>query len=194
MSLRGDILGWVIGQLNGIKATDPAARGALFEALRAQVARDGAFGVGPAEALPHLESAIARQEIYWLSQEPPAPSPPAPAAKHPAPTLPSSPPAWRWPAGLKPPRLPPEEVAGEAAGPYSDHIYEDLLLEVPGGSARLSVGWAFDPACSLTATAEEIGFTCQARTVTLSGALDYLEACLRNGGLCLPAEARTRIR
>lgn len=193
MSLRGDILGWVINQLNNIDAADPAARGALFEVLRAQVARDGAFGAGPAEAQPHLESAIARQEVYWLTQQPPAPSPRAREPKRPAPTLPASQPPWRWPDSITPPPLPPEEVAGEAAGPYSDHIYEILALAIPGGTARLSVGWAFDPACSLTATAQEIGFTCQVRTVTLSGALDHLAAYLRRGGLNLPADARARI-
>ena len=64
MSLRSDSLGWVISQLNGIDAADPLKRGALYEALRQQVGREGAFGASPADAAPHLESAIARRDYY----------------------------------------------------------------------------------------------------------------------------------
>ena len=66
MSLRSDILGWVIGQLGSIDAADPVARRGLYEALRGQVSREGAFGAAPTTALPHLESAIVRQEMNSL--------------------------------------------------------------------------------------------------------------------------------
>jgi hypothetical protein len=80
MSVRSDILSWVIRRLHEIDAADPAARHALFDDLRAEVGQGG-FGDCPAdEALPHLESAIARQEVYWLSQSPPADAPASPLA------------------------------------------------------------------------------------------------------------------
>ena len=176
-------------------AADPAARAGLFKTLREEVARMGAFGASPEAALPHLESAIARQEVHWLRETgqsvelpPPAPSRPV------SPPLTRVAPQWRWPEEISVPLLPTSEVPGDATGPFADHLYEDVMLDTPGGTTRLTISWAFDPACTLSASAEEIGFHFRARTATLSGALDQLDVYLNRGGLSLPAEARTRIR
>lgn len=196
MSLRSDILGWVIRELNGVDAADPGARSGLYAALRQQVASTGAFGALPAMALPHLESAIALQEMQWLretghSLEFPPAEPAAQPDQRPSSVSREKP--WRWPDGISVPPLPAREAPVEAAGPFSDHLYEDVLLDTPDGKTRLTISWAFDPACTLTASAEAIAFHFHSRAATLSGALDQLEAYLRRGGLSLPAEARTRI-
>ena len=189
MSVRSDILGWVIRRLHEIDAADPAARQALFDDLRAEVGQVG-FGDCPAEeALPHLESAIARQEVYWLSQSPPAAAPASPPAK-PAPTPPpQAPPKWGWRRFLPVPGHPPGPAPGEATGPFADHVYETVPLFVGGRAVECRLSWTYDPACTLTAQCDDIGFRFETRAYSFRHAVEHLVAVLRRGGLTMPVAA-----
>lgn len=185
MSIRSDILGWVIRRLTETDAADPAARRALFEALRAEVARDGFGAIGPDEAGPHLESAIARQEVYWLSQQPAGSAvEPPPAAPVPKPQLPPTP-VWGWRRFLPVPPRPPGPPPGEAAGPFADHVYATVPLIAGRGQAECRLSWAYDPACTLTADCEVIGFRFRTRASSFRHAAGHLRAVLRRGGLTL---------
>lgn len=193
MSLRSDILGWVIGQLGSIDAADPFARRGLYESLRGQVSREGAFGAAPATALPHLESAIVRQEMNWLretgrSAELPSHDLSSSREKASKATKPKS--GWRWPAGLVIPPDPPGPVPGAACGPFSDHVYETFSLDTPHGAVGLRVSWTFDPACNLAAECREIGFDFRTRAASFAYAVDHLESVLKLGGLSLPQGIR----
>lgn len=196
MSLRSDILGWVIGELSSIDAADPAARSALYNALRQQVKKTGAFGALPEAVLPHLESAIARQEMQWLretgrSVELPPAETRAQAQARPSKTRPGK--AWRWPVHVTSPREPPGPPPGDAEGPFADHVYDTFTLVTPPGPAELSVNWTFDPACRLTAECAAIGFRFSTRAASLTHAITHLETALQAGGLFLP-EALGQLR
>ncbi|OYW85036.1 MAG: hypothetical protein B7X53_13985 [Hyphomonas sp. 34-62-18] len=196
MSLRGDILGWVINQLNGMDAADPVARGALYEALCQQVGREGAFGAPPSEAFPHLESAIARQEMYWLREtglSAELSPPPSIEASEPEVPQPAARADWHWPDRLKLPDGPPGPAPGPAEGPFADHVYETLTLVTPAGPAPLEVNWMLDPACQLEASCADIGFRFKTRASSLPHAIAHLEAVLEAGGLALP-DALRRLR
>ncbi|HPF22009.1 MAG TPA: hypothetical protein PK417_00940 [Hyphomonas sp.] len=190
MSARSDILGWVIRRLTEVDAADPAARNTLFDSLRADVTRDGFGTLPPEEALPHLESAIARQEVYWLSQQPPglaakASPPDVPA---PSPSMPSKP-VWGWRRFLPVPPRPPGPPPGESTGPFADHVYETVPLLAGRGQAECRLSWAYDPACRLTAHCPDIGFRFETRASSFRHAADHLGAVLRRGGLTLPVAA-----
>jgi hypothetical protein len=189
MSVRSDILSWVIRRLHEIDAADPAARHALFDDLRAEVGQGG-FGDCPAdEALPHLESAIARQEVYWLSQSPTADAPASPLAE-PAPAPPpQAPPKWGWRRFLPVPGHPPGPAPGEATGPFADHVYETVPLIVGGRAVECRLSWTHDPACILTAQCEAIGFHFETRAWSFRYATEHLGAILRRGGLVMPVFA-----
>ena len=188
MSLRSEILGWVIRQLNDIDAADPVARAGLFERLRNDVGANGFSGAAPQEALPHLESAIARQDVYWLSQQPPVlpAKTPAPARTKP---VPPARPGWGWRRWLPVPKMPPGPAPGEAGGPFADHVYETLPLLVGNRSADCQLSWTYDPACTLTAHCAAIGFAFGTRAFSFRHAVEHLQAVLRRGGLVLPAAA-----
>lgn len=188
MSVRSDILGWVIRRLHDIDAADPSARQALFDALRAEIGQGGFEGCPPAEALPHLESAIARQEVYWLSQSPPIEAPAARSAK---PTSPSPPPAgkWGWRRFLPVPGTPPGPPPGEATGPFADHVYQTAPLIAGGHPAECRLSWTYDPACTLAAHCDTIGFRFETRAWSFRHAAAHLGAVLRRGGLVMPVAA-----
>ena len=190
MSVRSDILGWVIHRLQDIDAADSSARQALFEALRAEVGQAG-FGGYPAEdVLPHLESAIAWQDVYWISQVQRIPAPTS--APEPASVLPPSasrPPSWGWRRILPVPKTPPGPPPGVAEGPFSDHVYETVPLVVSGRTAECQVSWAYDPACRLAAHYDAIGFRFETRAFSFRHAVEHLGAVLRRGGLVLQVAA-----
>jgi hypothetical protein len=189
VSLRADILGWVIRRLSEIDGADPVARAALFETLRAETAANGACGAPADLARPHLESAIARQDVYWMTQE--APRPAAPAAPLPPPPASApQPDIWQWPRNLPPIGPPPGPPPGDATGPFADHVYQTVRLAVPGSVQDLHLGWAFDPACSLTAHCPAIGFDFRTRAATFADAAEHLARVLKQGGLDLPAKVR----
>lgn len=189
MSLRSDILGWVIRRLGEIDAADEARRADLFRTLRNEVSSEGFGGAAPADALPHFESAVALQEAYWLREAAARPAPPeATAPKPPRPPKPTKP--WQWPNRLSVPDRPPGPAPGEPVGPFSDHIYETVTLAVPGGSAALNLGWTYDPACVLTANSPDIGFSFRTRAASFTHAVDHLEAVLHRAGLGLPEDIR----
>ncbi|MCA8900124.1 MAG: hypothetical protein KDA53_02630 [Hyphomonas sp.] len=189
MSARSEILGWVIRRLNEIDAADPAARAQLFDALRAEVDRTGFAGLPPAEARPHLDSAIARQEVYWLSQQL-AGATPAPAPDPVPPSVPPTPrPSWGWRRFLPVPKHPPGPPAGEATGPFADHVYETVPLIVGRGQGACRLSWAYDPACVLTADCPEIGFAFRTRAASFRHAAEHLRQVLARGGLALPVAA-----
>ncbi|MFN4025044.1 MAG: hypothetical protein ACK4MQ_09425 [Hyphomonas sp.] len=193
MSLRGEILGWVIGHLDSIDAADPVARHALFGTLRAQVAREGAFGATPEAALAHLESAIVRQEAYWLRETGQSLelAPPEASSRTDTPAQEERPRTiWRWPAGLKISHEPPGPPPGEAIGPFSDHEYSEFTLMTPSGPEAFRLNWTFDPACQLAAECERVGFQFRTRASNLGYAIGHLEAVLQMGGLSLPEELR----
>lgn len=185
MSIRGDILGWVIQRLSEIDAADEGERHALFADLRAEIRANGYDGAEASAALPHLESAIARQEMHWLREagggRRQAETPPPPKADKPTGGT-----AWQWPRSLVLPGLPPGPEPGEATGPFSDHIYKSVKIEIPGGTAELNIGWSHDPACNLTANSPVIGFSFQTRAATFPHAVDHLSNVLKAGGLTLP--------
>lgn len=189
MSVRSSILGWVIRRLHEIDAADPGARQALFDALRAEVGQGGFEGCPPDEALPHLESAIARQEVYWMSQSPPAEAPAAESATPAPPSTPPSAPKWGWRRFLPVPKEPPGPPPGEATGPFADHVYETLPLIAGGRPAECRLSWTYDPACTLTASCETIGFRFETRAWSFRHAAEHLAAVLRRGGLSLPVAA-----
>jgi len=191
VSLRADILGWVIRRLSEIDAADPVARAALFETLRAETAANGACGAPADLARPHLESAIARQDVYWMTQEAPRPAPPPSAPLPPPPAAAPVPDVWQWPRNLPPIGPPPGPPPGEATGPFADHVYQTVRLSVPGSLQDLHLGWTFDPACSLTAHCPAIGFDFRTRAATFADAAEHLARALHQGGLALPDEART---
>jgi hypothetical protein len=186
VSLRSDILGWVIRRLGEIDAADEARRADLFRTLRTEISSEGFGGAAPAEALPHFESAVAIQEAHWLREVParPAPPPPSPQPKPEHGTPPAKP--WVWPARLKTPAKPPGPAPGPATGPFADHLYEIVLVDTPGGPAEFNIGWTFDPACVLTAVCESIGFRFQTRAATFGHAAAHLADVLKLGGLELP--------
>ena len=179
MSLRGDILGWVIRRLSETDAADEVLRAELFRALRDEVTANGFGGASAAEALSHFESAVARQEMHWLRETADSAPPPPPS-----PAAPASPvkPAWKWPEGLA--------LPAEPAGPFSDHVYEFVALATPSGKARLRIGWAYDPACLLSAECPEITFSFRTRAANFGYAVDHLAEVLRRGGLELPGGIR----
>ena len=186
MSVRSEILGWVIRRLHEIDAADPQARQALFDALRTEVGQGGFGDCPPAEALPHLESAIARQDVYWLSQAPPA-GVPAPEASGPMPaSTPPPPPEWGWRRFLPVPKHPPGPPPGPADGPFADHVYETVPLIVRGRESVCQVSWAYDPACLLTAHCDVIGFHFETRAYSFRHAVEHLAAVLKRGGLSMP--------
>jgi len=189
VSARSDILGWVIRRLTEIDAADPAARQVLFEALRAEVARDGFGGLGPDEARPHLESAIARQEVYWLSQQPAGPAADLPSAAPVPKPQPPPKPVWGWRRFLPVPARPPGPPPVEATGPFADHVYETVPLIAGKGQAECRLSWAYDPACTLTADCEAIGFRFRTRASGFRHAAEHLHAVLCRGGLILQVAA-----
>jgi len=189
VSLRSDILGWVIRRLSEIDAIDDHRRANLFSSLRDEVRAQGFAGTSPADALPHLESAIRRQEAHWLLAAPRESYPEVSDSAEPRPATPQKT-SWKWPKGAKPPKKVPGPAPGEPVGPFSDHVYSIVDLMIPGGTARLTVGWALDPACVLSATCSEIGFRFSTRAADFASAIDHLEAALRSGGLELPVELR----
>lgn len=189
MSVRSEILGWVIRRLDEIDAADTDARQALFETLRAEVGQGGFGRCMPDEALPHLESAIARQDVYWLSQSPPEPSAAKPAKPHAPPPRPPRPPKWGWRRYLPAPKTPPGPPPGEATGPFADHVYETVPLIVNGQAAECRLSWTYDPACTLTADCEAIGFAFETRAFSFRHAAEHLGAVLHRGGLVLPVAA-----
>lgn len=188
MSLRSRISGALIKRLAMVEAEDPARRAALYSQIREEFAGAGFEGSAPAEALPHLESAIAFQEVYWLREtgltaEPcPVPAQPPPQ-KRPVTGKP-----WRWPQGLGDAGHPPGPAPGPADGPYSDHTYTLGWLETPSGRVTITIGWATDPACILNARAPDIGFEFTTRASDLNYALQHLDAFLAQGGLRLSEE------
>ncbi|MBA3068447.1 MAG: hypothetical protein FP825_08210 [Hyphomonas sp.] len=190
MSARADILGWVIRRLSEIDAADESQRADLFRRLRDEVAAGGFSGAAAADALPHLESAIARQEMHWL-RETAANSATAPQAPSLAPTVAGAKPRWYWPDDLALPAAPPGPAPVAPAGPFSDHVYAFVTLAIPGGTAELNIGWAHDPACVLTATCPEIGFSFRTRAANFTYAVDHLAGVLARGGLDLPDEVRS---
>ncbi|MEZ5953040.1 MAG: hypothetical protein R3C13_01920 [Hyphomonas sp.] len=191
MSARSDILGWVIRRLTDIDAADPKSRQALFSDLREQVAEQGFEGRPPEDALPHLESAIARQDVYWLSQQEPDGSgqPPAPAEKNlPDKTIPKGP-KWGWRRFLPVSRTPPGPHPGDAIGPFADHVYETVLLLVKGVETECRLSWTYDPACTLTADCADIGFHFETRAFSFAHAVEHLKTVLTTGGLRMKVSA-----
>lgn len=188
MSVRSNILGWVIRRLHEIDAVDPVARQSLFDALRAEVRQGGFDDCPPDEALPHLESAIARQEVYWLSQSPPIEVSVSQSAK-PAPPSPPPAPKWGWRRFLPVPGKPPGPPPGEATGPFADHVYETVPLIAGGRPAECRLSWTYDPACTLTAHCDAIGFRFETRAWSFRHATEHLAAALRRGGLSMPVAA-----
>lgn len=192
MSLRSDILGWVIRRLSEIDAADESLRADLFADLRREVRAHGFAGAAPDDALPHLESAIARQEVHWLREAPQGePRPPAPALPPaPAKQPPASAKSWQWPKRLSVPDKPPGPAPGEPVGPFADHIYETAPLAIPGGTCELRLSWTYDPACTLTADSPEIGFRFRTRAASFTHAVDHLANVLAVAKLELPREIR----
>ncbi|MEZ6001646.1 hypothetical protein [Hyphomonas sp.] len=189
MSVRSEILGWVIRRLQEIDAANADARQALFDTLRAEVRLGGFAGCPPDEALPHLESAVARQDVYWMSQ---APSAEATALESALPAIASVPPRpakWGWRRFLPVPKHPPGPEPGEANGPFADHVYETVPLNVGGRKAECRLSWTYDPACTLTAQCDEIGFRFETRAYSFRHAVEHLAAVLRRGGLSLQVAA-----
>ena len=190
MSLRSDIIGWVIRRLAEIDAADQAQRTALFHALKTEIETNGFGAASAAESLIHFEAAVAMQDIVWLRASPP------PASAAPAPTQEpaSKPPAaakpWKWPKRLTLPARPPGPQPGEPSGPYADHVYETVTLTVPGGTCALRLSWAYDPACILTADSPEIGFRFKTRAASFALAVDHLAEVLALAKLELPAAVR----
>ena len=190
MSARSEILGWVIRRLDDVDAADPLARQALFDALRREVQQAGFGALAPDEALPHLESAIARQDVYWLGQQPPTASnmpPQTPHARDEGPPPPIV--KWGWRRFLPQRKTPPGPPPGEATGPYADHVYETVPLVVRGQATDCRLSWAYDPACTLTAHCEAIGFAFETRAFSFRHAVEHLGAILHRGGLTLPVAA-----
>jgi hypothetical protein len=193
LSLRGDILGWLLRQLGGIDAADPVARGALYDDLRLQVSLEGAFGAAPAEALAHLESAIARQEMHWLRDTGqnalflPTPSPRVSELNAPEQAQQARRHRTQW---LKFQGKPPGPPPGAAKGPFSDHTYDTFTLSTPAGPLALQVNWMFDPACKLEASCAAIRFRFKTRASSFAHAIGHLEAVLIAGGLALPDALR----
>lgn len=190
MSIRSDILGWVIRRLGEVDAGNPAARQVLFDSLRREVAQSGFGGLRPQEALPHLESAIARQEVYWLGQQPPDPTGGTPRL----PTVSgrsrsSHPPIWGWRRFLPVPRTPPGPAPGKAIGPFADHVYVCAPLIVKGQEVECQLSWSYDPACMLAAQCEAIGFSFETRAFSFRHAVAHLDRVIRRGGLVLRAAA-----
>ncbi len=190
MSLRSDIIGWVIRRLAEIDAADKGQRTALFDALRTEIGTRGFGGAPAAESLAHLEAAIAMQEVDWLRSSP-APASPAPAPpQEPARTPPAAAKPWKWPRRLTLPTRPPGPAPGEPSGPFADHVYETVTLTVPGGTCTLRLSWAYDPACILTADSPEIGFRFKTRAASFALAVDHLAEVLALAKLELPAAVR----
>jgi hypothetical protein len=188
MSLRSDIIGWVIRRLADIDATDSRQRAALFQTLRGEIEAEGFGGAPPAQALPHFESAAAMQETYWLRETPGATTAEPPAEPAKPPRVSST--AWQWPKRLRVPLKPPGPAPGEPVGPFADHVYDTVSLVIPGGTTPLNLGWTYDPACILTASAPEIGFSFKTRAASFAAAVDHLAAVLACAKLELPAAVR----
>lgn len=186
MSLRSEIIGWVIQRLHAIDDADPEQRAALFQSLRQEVAEEGFCGSPPDKALPHLESALVRQEMQWLRDAPRTVAVDGPAADSAPVVEVSPPPPWSWPSNMVVPPSPPGPLPGPASGPFSDHCYEFLELPTPGGPAKLRIGWSFDPACVLSASCTAIGFQFRTRAATFADAAEHLRSVLAVGGLVLP--------
>lgn len=190
MSLRSDILGWVIRRLAEIDAADEVQRTDLFRTLRNEIISEGFGGAAPAEVLPHFDSAVAIQEVYWLREAPARPAMSrAPAHEAAAPPLKPAK-RWRWPKRLSVPGRPPGPAPGEPVGPFADHVYETVLLAVPGGTCELRLSWTYDPACTLTADSPEIGFRFRTRAASFTYAVDHLANVLASAKLELPPEVR----
>lgn len=189
MSLRSDIIGWVIRRLAEVDAADPAQRAELFRTLRSEIESEGFGGASPAEALPHFESAAAMQEVHWLREtaNQTGPSAPPPRAEKPPPAAAKP---WQWPKRIKLPPKPSGPPPGEPIGPFADHVYETVTLAIPGGTTPLNLGWTFDPACILTASAPEIGFAFKTRAASFTHAVDHLAAVLACAKLDLPPSIR----
>lgn len=191
MSLRSDILGWVIRRLAEIDAADEIQRTDLFRTLRNEIMSEGFGGAAPAEVLLHFDSAVAIQEVYWLREAPTRPA----MSRAPAPEAAAPPPQpakrWQWPKRLSVPDRPPGPAPGEPVGPFADHVYETVLLAVPGGTCELRLSWTYDPACTLTADSPEIGFRFRTRAASFAHAVDHLASVLAAAKLELPPEVRT---
>lgn len=186
VSLRREILGWVIQRLNAVDDADREQRAALFQSLRQEVAEGGFCGSPPDKALPHLESAIVRQEMHWLRDAPRAVAFDGSLTGS-APKVEVRPsPRWSWPSNLVVPSAPPGPSPGPASGPFSDRCYESLEMRTPDGPAELRIGWNFDPACVLSARCAAIGFLFQTRAATFADAAEHLRRVLQVGGLVLP--------
>ena len=190
MSVRSEILGWVIRRLHDIDPGNPVERHALFETLRDEIGQHGFGSLTPDEALPHLESAIARQEVYWLGQAVAAPHMDAPPIRPvPDDVAPASSPKWGWRRFMPVPKTPPGPPPGEATGPYADHVYETVPLIVSGQAAECRLSWTYDPACILTAHCSPIDFTFETRAFSFRHAVEHLGGTLRRRGLLLPVAA-----
>jgi hypothetical protein len=145
VSLRREIIGWVIRRLAEIDAADEAQRKALFAALRREIEAEGFGGAAPDDALPQFESAAALQEAYWRRE---ASAQASPAAQRPEPPKASSTNTkpWQGPKRLSLPAKPPGQAPGESTGPFADHVYKSVTLTVPGGTCELRLDWNYDPA------------------------------------------------
>ena len=68
-------------------------------------------------------------------------------------------------------------------------MYETVPLNVGGGIAGCRLSWAYDPACTLTAHCDGIGFHFETRAYSFRHAVEHLAAVLRRGGLSLRVAA-----
>ncbi len=192
MSLRAGITGEVIRRLNEVRAEDPQVRLKVYEQFRQELSQAGFAGRSAQEALGHLDSAIRFQEAYWLRETGQSlqdgPARLAEPGNQPAARQAAS---WRWPRHLRRPGRPPGPRPGPPTGPFSDHVYVTAGLGTPDGPVPLTVGWALDPACTLTAHAAQIGFSFSTRAADLQNALAHLEGFLGKAGLKLPEALKT---
>jgi len=190
MSLRSDIIGWVIRRLAEIDAADKAQRTTLFHALRTEIETHGFGAASPTESLAHFEAAMAMQDADWLRASV-APASAAPSLpREPARKPPAAAKPWQWPKRLKLPKRPPGPAPGEPAGPFADHVYQTVTLTIPGGTCALRLSWTYDPACILTADSPEIGFRFKTRAARFAQAADHLAEVLALAKLELPAMVR----
>ncbi len=194
MATKSDVLGHVIKALDD---TDPASRKtreAVYAELRKSFEENGFQDLPTAQAVEYLESAIARQELFWLSQHPNEnegdTSDTVSDEKHNLDKKPSffnrlksalSRHKKTLPgAGVSWPGTPPGPDPGEATGPFSDHLYFQFPVRSKAGNIfKCRIGYTYDPACDLTATIEDLDFNFQTRAWGMRYALEHLKLAFK---------------